>query len=597
MGLQEDVKAEVSAESVARAASMCELFQATAAVHADQPALRTPGGATVITWRQYAQRVRAIAAGLAAIGVRRGDTVGIMLTNRPEFHLVDTAAFHLGATPFSIYNTNSVDQIAYLFSNAENTVVVCERQFLDKVFAAARGSRVTHVICVDGPAEDVTTLDALETGGDPGFDFEQVWRSVGPDDVLTLIYTSGTTGPPKAVELTHRNLLHSVAAGLEIFDLTGGRLMSYLPDAHIANRWLSHYAAIASGATTTTVADAKDLVVALPETRPTAFLAVPALWYKIKAALERAVTEQRGPRRAVATWALKAGTDLVDARMAGTPPTRALRLRHAVADRVVLSKLRARIGLDRATIAVTGAAPIAPEALRFILALGIPVCEGWGMSEISALGTLTRPDDIRIGSVGRAARGVELAVAEDGELLVHGSTVMRGYRNDPERTAETVDEQGWLHTGDIGSIDVDGFVRVIDRKKELIINAAGKNMSPSNIENTVKVACPAIGSVIAVGDNRPYVVALITLDPDAAAGLSNAGTSAKVLAADPDVLAAVEAGVLAANARLSRVEQIKRFTVLPTYWEPGGDELTPTLKLRRKPITTKYATEIDALYQ
>jgi long-chain acyl-CoA synthetase len=266
----------------------------------------------------------------------------------------------------------------------------------------------------------------------------------------------------------------------------------------------------------------------------------------------------------------------------------------------VFSAIRTRLGLDRVKFAATGAAAIDPEALEFVLALGLPVCELWGMSEVSCAATVNPPDAIRIGTVGVALSNVELQLAEDGELLVRGPLVMKGYRNEPEKTAETIDADGWLHTGDIASIDEDGYVRIVDRKKELMINASGKNMSPANIEGTVKVSCPLVGSVVAIGDDRPYVVALMTLDPDAAAiyaqqqGLSDA--SPATLADDPGVRAAIEQGMKEANARLARVEQIKKFAILPEVWEPGGDEVTPTMKLKRKPIATKYAKQIEDLY-
>jgi long-chain acyl-CoA synthetase len=271
-----------------------------------------------------------------------------------------------------------------------------------------------------------------------------------------------------------------------------------------------------------------------------------------------------------------------------------------VADRLVLSKIRAKLGLDEVKVAATGAAAIAPAALEFVLALGIPCCEVWGMSETSAVVLANRADRYRIGTVGQVVPGSEISLAGDGELLVRGPLVMRGYRDDPVKTAETIDAQGWLHTGDVARMDADGYVTIIDRKKELIINSAGKNMSPANIENTVTVSCPLVASAIAIGDDRPYVVALLTLDPDAAAAYASAhglpDGSPAALAGDAGVREVVELGVKEANEQLSRVEQVKRFTILPTSWEPGGDELTPTMKLRRRPIAAKYANEIDALY-
>jgi long-subunit acyl-CoA synthetase (AMP-forming) len=284
----------------------------------------------------------------------------------------------------------------------------------------------------------------------------------------------------------------------------------------------------------------------------------------------------------------------------GKPVPAALAVQHRVAEKLVLSKIRHRLGLDRVKFAASGAAAIDPEALEFVLGLGLPVCELWGMSETTCCGTVNPPGAIRIGTVGKALANVELKLADDGELLVRGPLVMKGYRNEPDKTAETIDPDGWLHTGDIATIDDDGYVRIVDRKKELMINASGKNMSPSNIEGTVKVSVPIAGSVVAIGDDRPYVVALLTLDPDAIAAFAQAqgltDTSPAALADNPAVRAAVEAGIKEANTKLARVEQIKKFKILPEVWEPGGDEVTPTMKLKRKPIAAKYADQIDALY-
>jgi len=279
---------------------------------------------------------------------------------------------------------------------------------------------------------------------------------------------------------------------------------------------------------------------------------------------------------------------------------RTLAFQHAVAERLVLSAVRKKLGLDRVRFAATGAAAIDTEALEFVLGLGLPVCEVWGMSELSCAATVNPPDAIRIGTVGKALPNAELRIADDGELLVRGPLVMKGYRNDPEKTAEAVDGDGWLHTGDIATMDADGYVRIVDRKKELMINASGKNMSPANIEGIVKVSCPLVGSVVAIGDDRPYVVALLTLDPDAAAAFAEqhgiADASPATLADHPDVQAAIDAGLKDANARLARVEQIKKFAILADVWEPGGDEITPTMKLKRRPIATKYAADIEKLY-
>jgi long-subunit acyl-CoA synthetase (AMP-forming) len=581
--------------------TMCAAFQATAARVPDSIAVRTPDSAVSLTWLQYAQWVQRLAGGLAALGVRRADTVGIMLTNRPEFHVVDTAVLHAGGIPFSVYNTLAAEQIKHLFINAGNNVVICEEQFASQVMAAAPD--MAHIVCVDADLDGTLSLADVEALPAPdGFDFDESWQAVDPGDVLTIIYTSGTTGPPKGVELTHANLLAAVEATLDNMPMDEtDSVISYLPDAHVANRWGAHYCSLVSGMQIVTLADVKQAVAVLPAVRPTIFGAVPQIWYKIKVAIEAALAQEQSPvKRRMARWAIGTGRRVAQARAEQRAVPLALAAQHAVADRLVLSKLRARLGFDRVRLAATGAAAIAPEALEFILGLGIPCAEGWGMSETSGLATINPIDGVRIGTVGTAMRGATFSLADDGELLVRGPLVMKGYRGEPEKTAETIDAQGWLHTGDIASIDDDGYIRIVDRKKELIINAAGKNMSPANIEGTIRVSCPLVGSAVAVGDDRPYVVALLTLDADAAAAFAAkhglAGADPAVLADNPALLAEVEAGIAAANSRLSRVEQIKKWAILPDVWEPGGEELTPTMKLKRRPISQKYADRIDALY-
>jgi 1-acyl-sn-glycerol-3-phosphate acyltransferase len=584
--------------------SMCHAFQRTVAGAPAALALRSSDDAVRLTWRQYAERVRSIAAGLAGLGVRHGDAVGLMLTNRPEFHLVDTATFHLGATPFSIYNTLPPGQIAHLFANAGNKVVVCEAQFLDQLRAALPGTGIEHLVCVDAEpgAADVITLTRLEDAPVSGFDFDATWQAVQPEDVLTIIYTSGTTGPPKGVELTHANMLAELAATTSVvpagYDDT---VISYLPDAHVANRWGAHYQSIVTGMQVVTLDDLTALSTVLPRIRPTFFGAVPQIWYKIKNGVQtRLATEHSPVKKKFARAALDVGRRRVRLETTGRRISRPLAVAHRLADALVLSKLRAALGLDRVRICASGAAAIDEDALEFVLALGIPCCEVYGMSELSCAAAMNRPHTIRIGTVGAALPGVELTSGDDGELLVRGPLVMKGYRNEPERTAEVIDGEGWLHTGDIATVDDDGYVRIVDRKKELIVNAAGENLSPANIEGAVQVACPLVASALAVGDDRPYVVALVTLDPQAAASFADehgiADATISALAVDPAVRSAVEAGIRAANQRLSRVEQIKRFAILPDVWEPGGAEMTPTMKLKRRPVTERYAAQIDGLY-
>jgi long-chain acyl-CoA synthetase len=589
----------------ARAAgSFCELFQDNVRRFGDDLALRSAETGEEVTWRQYGERVRRAAAALAGLGVARGDTVGLMLTNRVEFHVYDAAAMHLGAIPFSIYNTSTVEQIRYLLSNAENRILVTEPRFADVSREAGAQGRVEHLICLDEERSGFLTVAQLEQRARPDFDFDAAWRAVTRDDVLTVTYTSGTTGPPKGVETTHGGglfLIEQVLGDAELAPgLERGTMLSYLPDAHLGNRCFGHYAIIAAAGNVTTLRDIKQLASVLPVVRPTLFLGAPTLWYKIRAGIERGLAAERGVRGRLARWAVGVGQAVVRTRQAGDVPALPLRLRHAVADRLVLATLRRRFGMDRTALPISSTAPIARETLEFILGLGIPLCEGWGMSETCATGTVNRPSAIRAGTVGRPFSNVELCLAEDGELLYRSAGLMRGYRNEPGKTADAIDADGWLHTGDVATIDADGYVRIVDRKKELIITASGKNMSPSNIENAVRVACPLVGSVVAVGDNRPYIVALLALDPDATVqfgeqhgvDLSDPG----VAAGHPLVLSELAKGIAAANANLSRVEHVRRYCVVPSYWQPGGDELTPTMKLKRRPIVEKYATQIEALY-
>ncbi|BBX22551.1 fatty-acid--CoA ligase [Mycolicibacter terrae] len=581
-------------------ATLCEAFQRTAAVDPDAVAVRTVGGGRALTWREYAAQVRQVAAGLAGLGVRRGDTVSLMMANRIEFYPLEVGAQHAGATSFSVYNTLPAEQLGYLFGNAGTKVVICEQAYVETIRAS--NAAIEHLVCIDGHPDGTLSIEDLLAAGEDDFDFETTWRAVQPDDVATLIYTSGTTGLPKGVEMTHTNLLFEAAALDAVLGVRfGDRITSYLPSAHIADRAMALYNSEIFGVQVTVVPDAREIGAALPDVRPTIWGAVPRVWEKLKAAIEFAVAgESDDNRRAALQWALTVGAKRSAALLAGEPVPDDVAAEWAQADELVLSKLRAKLGLDELRWAVSGAAPIPKETLGFFAGIGIPICEVWGMSELSCVASTTNPSEALLGTVGKLLPGLESRIADDGEFLVRGPLVMRGYRKEPAKTAEAVDADGWLHTGDILQQDADGYLRVVDRKKELIINAAGKNMSPANIENAILASCPMIGAMVTIGEARPYNTALMVFDADsvgpyaAARGLAEATPEA--LAADPGVIEQIAAGVTAGNAKLSRVEQIKRFRVLPTLWEPGGDEVTLTMKLKRRPIAAKYADEIEALY-
>lgn len=583
-----------------RPATLCEAFQRNAAIDPDAVVLRTPGDTQTLTWRELAEQVRKVAAGLAGLGVRRGDTVSLMMANRIEFYPLEIGAQHLGATSFSVYNTLPAEQLTYLFDNAGTKVAICEQQYVDRIRAS--GVPVEHIVCIDGAPPGTISVEQLYATAPRDFDFESTWRSVRPDDVVTLIYTSGTTGNPKGVEMTHANLLfecHALNAVLP--SKFGDRVTSYLPSAHIADRAMGLYGLEVFGAQVTVVDDPRAIAAALPDVRPTVWAAVPRIWEKLKAGIEFTVAnEQDEATRAALQWAMSVAAQRAAALVAGEQIPDELATEWARADKLVLSKLRERLGFGGLRWAVSGAAPIPKETLAFFAGIGIPIAEVWGMSELSCVAAVSHPRDARLGSVGKLLPGLEGKIADDGEFLVRGPLVMKGYRKEPAKTAEAIDADGWLHTGDILEADAQGYLRVVDRKKELIINAAGKNMSPANIENAILAACPMIGVMITIGDGRPYNTALLVFDADSVGpyaarhGLSDASPAA--LAADPDVIAQIAAGVAAGNAKLSRVEQIKRFRILPTLWEPGGDEITLTMKLKRKPIMAKYAEEIEQLY-
>ena len=583
-----------------QAPTVCQAFQITAAQRPSDTALRTLGGEVSLTWAEYADKARVMAAGLAALGLKRGDTFACMLVNRPEFHVFDAAAMHLGATSFSIYNTSSPEQIAYLFGDAAPSIVVTEMQFLDRIRES--GAKLDHIVVVDGEAEGAITCDELAERGDPAFDFEAAWRAVEADDVLTLIYTSGTTGPPKGVELTHDNQM-SVARSLrQVFDPgAGAQVISFLPHAHIADRGVLHYGSQIMGYTVTDCPDPKQLIAHLLDARPEVWGGVPRIWEKLKAALEAGfAAEQDDAKREGVQKALEIGRQKVRLEQAGEPVPAELQQQWEAMHDAVFMKIKGMLGLDRVRVSIVGAAPTPPEVMEFFAAIGLPICEVWGMSETTAIATMNPPDRPRFGTVGPPIPGTEIKLDDDGEILVRGPIVMRGYRNQPEKTRETFTDDGWLRTGDIGQWSDDGYLKIVDRKKELIINAAGKNMSPANIESTLKSASPLIGQAVCVGDARPYNVALIVLDPDvapvAAQKLGMEGASLEDIARDERVHGLIAQAVEQANAKLSRVEQIKKFTVLPAEWMPGGDELTPTMKLKRKPIAAKYEQEIEALY-
>ena len=602
-------------EGETRGRTLCDLLAGHAAGHGDAPAMswKRDGAWQTLSWREYRERVAEVAMGLAGLGVASGDFVAIMATNRPEHVLADQAAVHAGATPTSFYFTLAPEQIRYVAGHCEAKVAVLEDRDMLKRWQDIREElpALAHVVLLDGAEEadgpDIVGWDKLVRRGREALaadrsGFEALRGRVGPEDHAALLYTSGTTGPPKGVLLTHRNLLFESTALRRLTGLdAGGSSVSYLPLAHIAERVLSIYMPLALRTHIWFCPEPAQAVEYVREARPTIFFGVPRVWEKVRAGIEaKLAAEENERKRKIAQRAVATGLEVVRRQQRGETVPFGLRARHALLERLVLAKIRHAIGLDRCTFASSAASALGVDVAEFFAAIGLPLVEVYGMTETTGVATGNPPGRIKIGSVGPALDGVEVRLADDGEVLVRGPVNTPGYFRQPEATAELIDADGWLHTGDVGELDGDGYLKIVDRKKELIITSSGKNLSPANIEGLLKEH-PLIGQVLVYGDDRPYVVALIVLDhelaPAWAARNGMAGGDLAGLAGSEQVLAEVQLAVDAVNQRLARIEQVKRFEVLPVEWTAESEELTPTLKLRRRIIHAKYAERIDALYQ
>jgi long-chain acyl-CoA synthetase len=601
-------------EQEVRGRTLCDLLAQHAASHGDLPAMswKRDGAWQTLSWHDYRERVAEVAMGLAGLGVGRGDFVAIMATNRPEHVLADQGAVHAGATPTTFYFTLAPEQIRYVAGHCEAKVAVLEDRDMLKRWQEIREDlpALAHLVLLDGAQDGdgagVLGWDELVRRGREALAadraaFEELAGRVSPEDNATLLYTSGTTGPPKGVLLTHHNLLYQCTALERLTGLEpGGSSVSYLPLAHIAERVLSIYTPLMRRSHVWFCPDPTQAVEYVREARPTLFFGVPRVWEKVRAGIEaKLAAEENERKRKIARRALDTGLEVVRRQQRGESLPLGLRARHAILERLVLAKVRKAIGLDRCAFASSAASPLAVDVAEFFAALGLPLVEVYGMTETSAVATGNRPGKLKIGTVGPALAGVEIRLADDGEVLVRGPVNTPGYFRQPEATAELVDAEGWLHTGDVGELDGDGYLRIVDRKKELIITSSGKNLSPANIEGLLKEH-PLIGQVLVYGDDRPYVVALIVLDHELAPAWAarnglGAGELAQLAASEP-VLREVQLAVDAANQRLARIEQVKRFEVLPVEWTAESEELTPTLKLRRRIIHAKYAERIDALY-
>jgi long-chain acyl-CoA synthetase len=532
------------------------------------------GGWRPVPWEEAAERVEDLARGLLARGVRHGDRVAVLSRTRLEWILLDWALMSVGAVVVGLYPTSSAKECEYVLEHSEAVLAFAEDEEQTRKLVSVRGAlpALREII----PFE---WLEKLESDGRLARHLQP--EPVEEEDLATLIYTSGTTGPPKGCMLTHRNLVTAATCVVEGLQHPGDVVLLFLPLAHSYGR-LAHQAASFRGATVALVADVTRVPEALAAVRPTVLPAVPRVYEKVHANTLGEIERAGGLRRKIGLWALGVGARASRARQDGKPVPTVLALKERLAERLVFAKVRERLG-GRLRVGVSGAAPLSIDVIEFFHALGVPVIEGYGLTECASSATVNEPDRFRIGTVGRPVEGAEIRLADDGEILIRSDAVFSGYYKEPEATAEALTDDGWLRTGDVGEIDGDGFLRITDRKKDLIITAGGKNIAPQNLENALK-SSRFVSQVIVVGDRRPYVTALVTLDE---AEVASSGRNPQQL---------VQALVDDVNRERTRVEQIKRFVILPRDFSLEAGEVTPTLKLRRNVIHEHFAEEIERLY-
>ena len=591
--------------------TIADLLPLAAQRYGDSPAVmykEENGAWATRSFGELLEVSRSLSLGLIGLGIEAGDKVAILANTRPEWTYFDFAALCAGATVVPIYQTNSPEECRYVLENSDAKAVIVED---DEQMEKIRGVRsqapmLEHVIRMIGSGEDTISLDELIAAGSEVAEsrFQERFSAVTPDDICTFIYTSGTTGPPKGCIISHGNyraMLDMVAErgalGMD-GEGPGTEEISYLflPLAH-SFALLIQLACVELGATIAYwERDPLKIVPNLSEVRPTYFPSVPRIFEKIYTAANAAAEKEGGLKKTVFDWAIGVGRRMREAERSGRQPGWLLRKQYEFADKQVLSKIRGLFG-GRLRLATSGAAPINPEILSFFDAAGVLVLEGWGMTETSTAATISTPEDFKIGTIGKPFPGCEVKIADDGEILVKGPNVFQGYYKNEEATREALVD-GWLHTGDIGEVDPDGFLRITGRKKDIIITAGGKNITPANLEAEIKQH-PLVSQCVVIGDRRPYLVALVTLDPEEAVGYAKEHglpPDPAELAKNPEMRAGIEAHVEKINEKFARVEQVKKISILPADLSQEGGELTPTLKVKRSVVTSKYAGQIDSLY-
>ncbi|RSM65332.1 long-chain fatty acid--CoA ligase [Kibdelosporangium aridum] len=578
-----------------------------AAAHPREIALRHKhwGRWRETTWASYAAQVAQTAAGLRSLGVGEGSRVAIHSENRPEWVIADLAIQGLGAVTVGIYPTSPASEIAYLLEHASVSVLITEdEEQLDKVLSVhADLPALQHIVVIDPRgvrSEKVLTFADLMVSSDSLDSFASSVAALDPSSPAILVYTSGTTGPPKGALISHANLVAS--ARTFVPSLGAGmrdEVLSYLPLCHVAERLISVIDAVWAGSTVNFGEGGDAFPQDLRDVQPTVFLGVPRVWEKLMAGVEIKMSDASWLKRTIYRACLKQGRRIAPRRMSGRTSI-GDKLMLGLCELLVFRALRSKLGMSRVRVPLSGAAPIAPRVLEFLWAIGIPVLEGYGQTENTAICTLTMPGDVRLGTVGRALPGVELKIAPDGEILTRSTGVFQGYLNDPAATAATVDPDGWLHTGDVGELSDDGFLTITDRKKDIIITAGGKNVSPSEIENLLKVS-PFVREAVVIGDRRKYLTALIGIELDTVGNWATRRDLAYTTYADlsdkPEVYALIRNVVSAANKELSQVEQVKRFVLIGKELDHEDGELTATQKVKRKAIERRFQAEIEAMYQ
>lgn len=572
----------------------------------DAPAYRRHDGREWVatSWRTYGQEVRQAARALLTLGVAPGESVCILGNNRPEWVIADVAAMAIGAVPAGIYATCSPEEVAFVVRHAEARVVVVENaaQLAKVISQADTLPALRHLVLMnDDTSADPRVCDwktfLAKADGATDADVDSRLAGLQPDDTATLIYTSGTTGNPKGVMLTHRNLSHTATVAADMCQVPPDtRMVSYLPLSHIAEQMFSVHAAITVGYEIWYARSMETLLEDMQAARPTILFGVPRVWEKMHARLSARLAEAKGVKGALAGWATGVGRAVNAERNAGRTPGPWMSLKYRLADKLIFSKIKSALGLDQARFGISGAAPISAQILEFFSGLDIVIHEVYGQSEDCGPTSFNVPGRTRYGTVGPAIPGCDLRIADDGEVLVRGANVFKGYYKDPAATAETLVD-GWLHSGDLGKIDADGFLSIVGRKKDILITSGGKNITPVNIEAKLK-DLPLVSQAVVIGDNRNYLTALVTLDPDAA----KAFAVARQLPTDrlhelPEVRAEIQAGIDGAvNPAFARVEHVRKFAILERDFSPETDELTPTQKIKRRVVNSKYSDIIEGLY-